>query len=62
MKNNVVSMTAAASTSQNYKLQSGINRVYQKFLAGEVSISEYSDLVDEVIQFYTSQTLSESWG
>ncbi len=61
MKNNVTPMVSAAKSLQNQKLQSRINGVYQKFLAGEISISEYSDLVDDVIQFYTAKNFTKSW-
>ena len=42
----------AFQTAQNHGLMPAISEVYERFLAGEISVRRYSDLVDELIQYF----------
>ena len=42
----------AFQTAQNHGLMTAITEVYHRFLAGEISAHGYSNLVDELIQYF----------
>lgn len=50
----------AFQTAQTHGLMSAITEVYQRFLAGEISAYGYSDLVDELIQYFENGELDQA--
>jgi hypothetical protein len=50
----------AFQTAQTHGLMSAITEVYKRFLAGEISAYGYSDLVDELIQYFENGELDQA--